>query len=221
VLPGVAFAQAQSCRVPERLSVPVVKPGSADETRRVPINGYVLALSWSPEFCKDFPRDDQCAAANGRFGFIVHGLWPQGVGGVRPQWCNAAPVPEAVIRAQFCATPSAGLIAREWAKHGSCSGTTAADYFAASRKLFAAVRLPDMMALSRRAIDVGGFKRLLSAANPSIKPSGVTVVTEREGDWLREIRICLTRDLRPIPCPRGQGGGAPDGAALRIWRGGR
>jgi ribonuclease T2 len=221
LLPPVVMAQATNCHVPPRLSVPVVKPGPQDETRRVPITGYVLALSWSPEFCRDFPRDAQCAAENGRFGFIVHGLWPQGAGNARPQWCNAASVPEPVVRAQFCATPSAGLIAREWAKHGSCSGTTASDYFAASRKLFAAIRLPDMMAVSRRPVDVGGFKRLISAANPLVKPSGVTVVTERDGDWLREIRLCLTRDLLPQSCPRGQGGGAPDGAAIKIWRGGR
>jgi ribonuclease T2 len=215
------MAQAASCRIPPRLSVPIVLPGPRDETRRVPIAGYVLALSWSPEFCKDFPRNEQCDADNGRFGFIVHGLWPQGAGSLRPQWCNAAPVPEAVARAQFCVTPSVSLIAREWAKHGSCSGTTAADYFSASRKLFAAIRWPEMMALSRRPIDVGGFKRLVSAANPAIRPSGIAVVTERDGDWLREIRLCLTRDLRPQPCPRGQGSGAPDGAPLQIWRGGR
>lgn len=185
------------------------------------MSAYVLALSWSPQFCRTRADDEQCDRSNGRFGFIVHGLWPQGSGGARPQWCPAAPLSEAVVRAQFCTTPSVRLIAREWAKHGACSGTSPDDYFAAARRMFSAIRIPDMDALSRRPLDVGAFKRLVAAANPSIRPSALTVETERTGGWLREVRLCLTRSLVPQPCPRGQGTGAPDGTPLRIWRGDR
>src|SRR5580692_7150493 len=36
---------------------------------------YVLALSWSPEFCHSHPTKPECVW--GKFGFVVHGLWPQ------------------------------------------------------------------------------------------------------------------------------------------------
>ncbi len=225
VLPGVALAQTNQCRLPARLDVPDIRQPDKEPSRTVPVAGYTLALSWSPQFCRSHPDDGQCDPANGRFGFILHGLWPEGAGSNYPQWCVAspAPIPDAVARMQFCTQPSTKLMAHEWAKHGTCATRDPADYFAASRKLFASVRFPDMVALSRRPIDVGGFKRLMSAANPRLMPSAITVSTDRNGDWLREVRICLTRAMRPEPCPRGRGrgGGAPDGAPLRIWRGER
>lgn len=220
-LSGTVSAQATQCRLPTRLDVPDVRQPDKELTRVVPVAGYTLALSWSPQFCRSHPDDGQCDRANGAFGFILHGLWPEGAGSAYPQWCVPAPeaIPEAVARDQFCTQPSAKLMAHEWAKHGTCATSNPADYFAASRKLFAGVRFPDMDALSRRQLDVGGFKRLISAANPRIMPSAITVSTDRQGDWLREMRICLNKAMLPEPCPRGRSGGAPDRVPLRIWRG--
>jgi ribonuclease T2 len=222
ILPGVAVAQAQSCRIPERLQpAPAAQPGN-ERPRVTPVQGYTLALSWSPQYCRNRPDDGQCDAANGNFGFILHGLWPEGAGSNYPQWCAATqPLAEKIVREQFCTQPSPRLMAHEWAKHGTCATSNPADYFAASRKLFAGVRFPDMDALSRRPVDVGGFKRLISAANPRIMPSAITVSTDRRGDWLREVRICLNKAMLPEPCPRGRSGGAPDRIPLKIWRGGR
>ena len=63
-------AQAYQCSVPARVSVPQVRPDGP--ARQVPITGYTLALSWSPEFCKgrESRADDavQCSRRNGRFG---------------------------------------------------------------------------------------------------------------------------------------------------------
>ena len=184
----------------------------------MPVTGYQLALSWSPQYCRTQSKDGQCNGANGRFGFILHGLWPEGASRDYPQWCTAPPLTEKIVREQYCTTPSARLIAHEWAKHGTCVTQNPADYFAASRKLYASVRYPDMGALSRRSIDVGAFKRLMSAANPRIVPSSLVVTTDRDGNWLREVRICLTKAMRPEPCPRGRSRGAPDGTPLKIWR---
>ena len=219
--PGVALAQATQCRLPPRLEVPDARQPGDEPTRLVAVAGYTLALSWSPQYCRSHPDDGQCDVSNGRFGFILHGLWPEGAGASYPQWCARSPalIPEPVARAQFCTQPSPRLMAHEWAKHGTCATRNPGDYFAASRKLFASIRFPDMNALSRRRIDVGGFKRLMSAANPRIMPSAITVSTDRRGDWLREVHICLTKAMLPEPCRRSRSGGAPDGAALRIWRG--
>jgi ribonuclease T2 len=66
-LPATAHAQAYQCRAPQVASVPPITP---DAPRRIlPVTGYTLALSWSPEFCK--PRKDQrshavqCSGTNG------------------------------------------------------------------------------------------------------------------------------------------------------------
>ncbi len=213
---GQALAQANVCRVPDRLTLPEARKPYDAPTRAVPVRGYTLALSWSPQFCRSRSDDVQCDPDNGQFGFIIHGLWPEGEGRDAPLWCNAAPIPRDVARAQFCVMPSPRLIAHEWAKHGSCATRDPGQYFAASRKLFGAIRFPDMNALSRRQIDVGAFKRLMAALNPAIPVSAMTVQTE--GGWLQELRICMTIKLLPESCPRGRSYGARDTGKLRIWR---
>ena len=48
--PVAASAQSYQCKVPRSVAV----PGIAREgpTRTMPVTGYVLSLSWSPEFCR-------------------------------------------------------------------------------------------------------------------------------------------------------------------------
>lgn len=223
-MPGVALAQAQSCRIPLQ-RVPLIAERPADEVAKPGrVTGYTLALSWSPQYCRSNadPDSEQCSGRNGRFGFILHGLWPEGEGRDALNWCGGRTMiaPE-VVRAQFCTMPSTRLIAHEWAKHGSCAAHDPGDYFAASRKLFAAIRLPDMDALSRRPLTAGDFKRRLAALNPAIPLAAIVVKNDRDDGWLDEVRICLNRALFPEVCPRDRDRGAPDRAALRIWRGPR
>ena len=47
---------------------------------------YLLSLSWSPAFCIQRPDSPECNGPR-RFGFIVHGLWPQNERGW-PQNCG-------------------------------------------------------------------------------------------------------------------------------------
>jgi len=47
---------------------------------------YLLSLSWSPAFCRTDPGAAECNGPR-RFGFIVHGLWPQYEKGW-PENCN-------------------------------------------------------------------------------------------------------------------------------------
>ncbi len=216
MLSGQVMAQANVCRIPARLDLPDVRKPYDEPLRAVPVRGYTLALSWSPEFCRSRGDDVQCDPANGRFGFIIHGLWPEGEGRDAPAWCPAAPIPQQVIRDQFCTMPSPRLIAHEWAKHGSCASRDPAQYFAASRKLFASVRFPDMDTLSRQSLTVGDFRQMLVTYNPAMPLDAITI--EASGGWLREVRLCLNVKLRPEACPRNRSRGARDTGKLRIWR---
>ncbi|MGE3745817.1 MAG: ribonuclease T, partial [Sphingomonadaceae bacterium] len=89
VFPAAANAQALSCRLPDSVPQAEVESGPS---RVVPIGGYTLALSWSPEYCRfreKSGRDDfQCSRPTNRFGFVLHGLWPDGTGGRWPQYCR-------------------------------------------------------------------------------------------------------------------------------------
>ena len=223
-VPGVAQAQAYKCEIPANIARPRPDLPSRSEPRRVlPIGGYTLAITWAPQFCHDRARDGstrlECASGN-RFGFTLHGLWPDGVGKEWPQYCKAATIlPRGLVRQHLCATPSVQLLQHEWAKHGTCMGTTAAAYFARSTGLYAKLRYPDMDALSRRGVTAGGFMAAMAAANPGLPASAIRVTANRQG-WLDELWICLDKSFAYERCKPGSGG-LPATAALKIWRGSR
>ena len=223
LMPAVAAAQAPRCTVPATISRPHADRATADQPQRLlPIGGYTLALTWSPQFCRG-RRDEsgfQCGGSQ-RFGFTLHGLWPDGEGRDWPQYCRPTGLlPEPVIRAHLCATPSAQLMQHEWAKHGTCmTGYRPASYFAKSTGLYGTLRFPDMDALSRRALTAGGLARELARLNPGLPANAIRVTATRDG-WLDELWLCLDRRFRYARCRPGSGGVTP-GSDLQIWRGGR
>jgi ribonuclease T2 len=125
-----------------------------DGPRRVSaISGYTLALSWSPEFCRTRAAAPahavQCSGQNGSFGLIVHGLWPDSVKGW-PQWCEAKrALTPAEVRGSLCLMPSARLVARQWAKHGSCMVKRPASYLKVIAILRSGLRFPEYDRIAR------------------------------------------------------------------------
>lgn len=219
-LPGVALAQAQQCIVPQSFPKTRALMPPPGETVIAPPTGYILALSWSPQFCKvngeKEKYDSQCRGGQ-KFGFIVHGLWADGTGRNDPRWCKRVPaVPPEVLKGAFCATPSESLMQHEWAKHGSCVEPDSARYFATSTRLFNSLKFPDMDALSRETQTVGGFVQRFTALNPGIEPDMVRVYTTPLG-WIEELRICLDRNYRPRDCPIDINGSS-DSTRFKIWR---
>src|SRR3546814_14299066 len=78
---------------------PPETPRQGDQSRIIaPVTGYLLALSWSPEFCRTRTESKrhrlQCSGEMGRFGFVLHGLWPDAAGRRDPRWCRPVPLPE-------------------------------------------------------------------------------------------------------------------------------
>ena len=225
LLPAAAQAQALSCTIPGTIAVPHPELPSAEQPKRVlPIGGYTLAITWAPEYCQANRANPsaalECGGGN-RFGFTLHGLWPDGEGAVWPQYCAATEIlSPATIRPVLCSTPSPQLVQHEWAKHGTCMGTTPANYFAMSTKLFAGLRYPDMNALSRRrGLTAGVVAAEIARANPGISADMMRVTANKKG-WLDEIWFCLDKERRFHACPAHQGGLAPT-AEIKIWRGSR
>lgn len=224
--PVAAAAQASACRLPDRIDVPRSERAPRGEApRQTPVTGYLLALSWSPQYCasrrnKGERRDAmQCGGEQGRFGWVLHGLWPQGQGSDFPRWCRPARiVPQRVLSQHLCMSPSVQLLQRQWAKHGTCMSPTPGAYFKAGAILFGAMRFPDMAALARAPQTAGSIRRNFAAANRGITPAMLAVHSDR-GGWLTEVRLCLDRRMRPTGCNPGQRGmGDGRGVKLRTTR---
>ncbi|WP_176591765.1 ribonuclease T [Sphingobium sp. EM0848] len=215
VAPAPALAQAAQCSIPEQLPRPRVEGPTSKEPRRVlPIGSYTLAISWSPQYCSGAQgrKDDfQCSGRHGRFGFTLHGLWPDGYGKEWPQYCQAAaPLSRAIIRQHICSTPSVQLIQHEWVKHGTCMPTTPDRFFALSRKFYQALRYPDMKALaSQPALTAGAFAQAFAAANRGLSADMMRVTATRD-NGLSEVWLCMDRKMRYTRCPAHQGGVSPE-----------
>lgn len=216
------LAQAYQCRAPHgAIALPAItRDGPVRQTR---VTGYTLALSWSPQFCRfrtGQPRHArQCSGREGRFAFIVHGLWPEGPRGQWPQWCPTTRQPSQVqLRQSLCMTPDVQLLAREWAKHGSCMVRDPDAYLRITRVLWNSLRWPDFDRLSRRRdLTAGTIRETFAEANPYWDSEDVGMVVSDRG-WLRELRLCYGADFMPTACDARRFGPG-DGERVNIWRG--
>ncbi|HBT67187.1 MAG TPA: ribonuclease [Agrobacterium sp.] len=184
---------------------------SRQDTGRNPVSRgtgfdfYVLSLSWSPAFCasSEGSGNRQQCGSDRRYGFVVHGLWPQNETGY-PEFCKSSEpdrVPDAIGRTMFDIMPSMGLIGHQWRKHGSCSGLSQKDYFSATRAAFESIRLPEKIASGAGAasLSADAIETAFTDANPGMSKRGVSISCD--GKRLEEVRICLNTDMTFRDCP--------------------
>jgi ribonuclease T2 len=179
-------------------------PPTRAEDRPGDFDFYVLALSWSPSYC-EAEGIDQGLQCGGRrpFAFVIHGLWPQFESGW-PDWCRVAPESEptrAEVDAVLDVWPSPGLVRYQWEKHGACSGLGGGDYLEAAVDAYLTVTIPPALRSLERPtmVDPDAVEAAFRAANPGLPADGVAVTCDARR--LREVRICLDRDLGFRSCP--------------------
>jgi ribonuclease T2 len=165
---------------------------------------YVLVLSYAPDFC-DQPtgkKDPRECGPGRRLGFIVHGLWPQNETSRGPESCTTvSPVSQAIIQATLKYIPVDSLIQHEWNTHGSCTGLSAADYFAALRTARDEVNVPPDLNQPTQPLQLSPaeVEAKLAAANPKFPKPAFRTACYRNGE-LQEVRVCVNKDLSPRAC---------------------
>lgn len=182
------------------LSAPIARADVAGE-----FDYYVLALSWTPNWCAlegDARKDARCAKGGGH-GWSLHGLWPQHEQGW-PDYCRTTERDPS--RAQSATMNdimgSSGLAWHQWKKHGRCSGLSAANYFDLSRKAFNAIQQPQIFYKIERPLQLPArvVEDAFLEANPKFRADMITVTCQQQD--IQEVRICLTRELEPRVCGR-------------------
>ncbi|MCX7558559.1 ribonuclease T2 [Sulfitobacter sp. F26204] len=171
------------------------KPGAFDY--------YVLALSWSPNWCLlegDARNAAQCAKGTGH-GWIMHGLWPQFHRGY-PAFCQTVnrPPSRTMTASMADIMGTAGLAWHQWKKHGSCTGLTASAYYALSREAYGRVVRPTVFRkLDRQiALPASVVEDAFLKDNPGMIADGITITCRK--NQIQEARICLSKSLDPVPC---------------------
>jgi ribonuclease T2 len=170
-------------------------PGNFDYT--------LLVLSWSPQYCAD--QGDRAPAQqcgpDRRFGFVVHGLWPQYSNGGWPENCSTERVSDQMIGRMLDIMPSRQLVIHEWRKHGTCSGQSADDYFGTIRKSFTGISIPDRYRNPAVPVTVGRQQLIddFLTANPRMPREAIRLKCRRSE--LEEIAVCMARDgVTPQAC---------------------
>ena len=178
-------------------------PAHAEGERAGDFDYYVVALTWSPNWCAlegDARDDDQCDARHA-YGFTLHGLWPQYESGY-PSGCRSAErdPSRAETGSMTDIMGSGGLAWYQWKKHGRCTGLTARDYFATARRAYGSVTLPDLFQRLNRSITLPAavVEDAFVEANPALPRDAITITCE--AGMIQEVRLCLTKDLSPRRC---------------------
>lgn len=166
---------------------------------------YVMALSWSPNWCAiegDSKGSPQCDPDRD-LGWVLHGLWPQYHRGW-PEYCTSPHrnPPRWLTEQMSDIMGTSGLAWYQWKKHGRCSGLSGEDYYALSRKAYESVVRPTVFRKLENQIRLPAsvVEDAFLKANPQLEKDMLTI-TCRNG-FIQEARVCLSKDLRPVPCGR-------------------
>lgn len=175
----------------------------ADGEKAGAFDYYVLALSWSPNWCLregDAREAAECAPGAAR-GWTLHGLWPQYERGW-PSYCRtSARDPSRRMTGDMVdIMGSSGLAWHQWKKHGRCSGLSAEGYFDASRKAYGQITRPEILRKLDRevALPAAVVEEAFLRENPDLQPDMITITCRDRR--IQEARICLTRDLSLRRC---------------------
>ncbi|MEP3331448.1 ribonuclease T2 [Sedimentitalea sp.] len=178
-------------------------PAAADGEATGEFDYYVLSLSWSPNWCAvtgDSQGSDQCDARHDH-GWIMHGLWPQYHRGY-PSHCRTGerPPSRGMTAAMADIMGTSGLAWHQWKKHGTCSGLSAAEYYALSREAYGLVNRPEVFRKLDKTVKLPAsvVEDAFIKANPDWERDMLTI-TCKDGH-IQEARLCLSRDLDPVPC---------------------
>ena len=182
---------------------------------------YTMVMSWSPTHCvtaQEGRDEEQCARIDGlRYGFVLHGLWPQYAAGGGPENCATTDEVDKRTAARALAfMPSRALINHEWRTHGACSGMGPEDYFALADRAFAAVRVPPELRAPEQPVDTSldALRAAFRRANPNLSDDMMSLHCSR-GE-LVEVRVCLDRNLAPTACGKHVQTRCPATAAITL-----
>jgi ribonuclease T2 len=190
---------------PQLRSKPKLKPKlqpDAQTAKNVPgqFDFYVLALSWSPDYCATKGDPQQCGSGR-QLGFVLHGLWPQYEQGW-PASCSAERFDPKMQKQFPDLYPSTKLYTHEWEKHGTCSGLTQPKFHQLASDLKASVALPAAYSKPTKPLrtTVAELKQAFVKANPGMTEAAVAPTCSGSGRFLQEVMVCLSKDGKPRDC---------------------
>lgn len=178
-------------------------PRQVSPTTKARFDYYLLALSWSPDYCMtDAGKDDaqQCSIGK-KLGLVVHGLWPQNQKGY-PTNCSLEKL-DKNVKAEFPGLfPSDALYDHEWEKHGTCTGLTPREYLSLTKTLREKVQIPPEYRAPEQPFRTtsAALRSAFVAVNPAFPPNAFAVDCSDGGRYFQELQVCFDRSGSPLEC---------------------
>ncbi|MDQ0463695.1 ribonuclease T2 [Caulobacter ginsengisoli] len=214
--PPAAPPASVACTVPADLApAPVLTPPEDEIQSGVTNAYYLLALTWSPEWCRTNGQGttkEELQCDREARGFVLHGLWPNGVAKPYPRYCRpVGGIDAQTVRQMFCRTPSPGLMQHEWQAHGACGWPDAKSYFRQSAALYDRIVFPKIETIPNPT--AGAVRQAFIASNPWLSAGSIYLQVDK-AQRLTEIRLCYDLKFQPMRCMSGTG--TPDAIPIRL-----
>ena len=169
----------------------------AQAAQALPFDYWLLALSWSPQYCRDNVGAAQCRQS---YAFVVHGLWPQNEVGYPKDCGQIDEVSRTWVERMLPLMPSRKLIQHEWRKHGACSGMSMDDYFMTVERADRRVVIPELYKEPTKYISTTAkeIQDNFLADNPGLTAEAIAL--QCAGRYLKEVRICYDKNFQFRRC---------------------
>ena len=163
---------------------------------------YVMALSWSPDYCESTGyQDEQQCSIGKQLDFVLHGLWPQYENGW-PSYCSTEELPYD-LKDEFAGLyPSEKLFDHEWEKHGTCTGLSPESYLLWSQAVKEYLVIPPSYdsPLEPFRADAESLKDDFIEFNSEFSEDSFAIYCSGSGRFLKEIFVCYEKDGTPREC---------------------
>lgn len=210
VPPAIVSGAAESRRLPSPIPVATLDDVPASQiVRDRGVSYYVLAISWSPQWCdaRGDRLEDVLQCRDNRFGWVLHGLWPNAQEAPHPRYCREQSLlTVSTVRRNLCLTPSVQLLQHEWAAHGTCGWANADDYFDQAARLWRNLGKPDASHFPAEGspLPAGRIRAAFAAQNAGLSHDAIQIAVDKGGS-LTEVRICYDLAMRYRTCPPNNG----------------
>lgn len=157
---------------------------------------YTLSISLAPALCKLHPENRQLRICQEGYSIIVQGYWPERGDGRKVQNCSRenpdlSPVQERVLEKVM---PDDPIRAKEWQRHGSCTGMSAQEYFRALMARANRLRLPEQLNREGedRIVDRNQLVSEIVRLNNGLPEKGIYLRCHDQDNrpLLTELRVC-------------------------------
>ncbi|GAB4819655.1 hypothetical protein N2152v2_006701 [Parachlorella kessleri] len=184
---------------------------AAGVKEEAPFDLFLLVRQYSPGYCQTTKCDRRAPPVSA---FTLHGLWPEFDDGSFPQNCETTQDPgppppksaEMHCKWESFKDPDPEFWDHEWVRHGTCAEPVLGNrpaYFNTTLDLDDKYDLDEAMAaagITPSDSRTYAAKDVLNAVSDSF---GAKPLLKCKSELLVEIWMCLSLDLKPIPCPPG------------------